>query len=157
MTARYADNEAEADRLVAYAQAEGGEVLTRMLEQVLAAVDQRDAAQDRGVPMAPFSVSAAKDGDLICDFCTASEPVVYYPVEEFALHGPGGQFLSGDRFYACTRCRELVDASDWKGLRSWIGPEQFGEGHRRLLVGFKSHRQGDAVEFEPGTNPEIGR
>jgi hypothetical protein len=127
------------------------------LDQLLAAVDQRGAARERGVRIAPFSMSAAKEGDLICDFCTASEPVAYYPVTEFSLLGAGGQFLSGDRFYACIRCRGLIDASDWKGLRTWIGPEQFGMGHRMLLVGFKSHRRGGAVESEPGTNPEIGR
>lgn len=30
-------------------------------------------------------------------------------------------------------------------------------GHRMLLVGFKKHRRGDAVDFEPGTNPELNR
>jgi hypothetical protein len=90
-----------------------------------------------------------------CDFCAATGPVVYYEVREFSIAGPGGEFLSGDRFYACPRCRQFVDAGDWKGLRAWIGPSQFGLGHRMLLVGFKQHRKGgEAVEFEPGTTPK---
>uniref|UniRef100_A0AAU2JYM5 Uncharacterized protein n=1 Tax=Streptomyces sp. NBC_00049 TaxID=2903617 RepID=A0AAU2JYM5_9ACTN len=77
--------------------------------------------------------------------------------DEFGIGGDGGAFLSGDRFYACPRCRELIDASDWKGLRNWIGPSSRALGHRMLLVGFKKHRKGEPVEFEPGTNPETSR
>ncbi|MFC5267211.1 hypothetical protein ACFPJ1_34280 [Kribbella qitaiheensis] len=70
---------------------------------------------------------------------------------------PGGEFLSGDRFNAYPPCRRFIDASDWKGLRAWIGPTQFGIGHRLLLTGFRQHRKSPAVDFEPGTNPEAGR
>ncbi|MFJ9719964.1 hypothetical protein ACIRPQ_29230 [Streptomyces sp. NPDC101213] len=155
--ARAAGDEEEADRLIAYGRAEGSEALARLMDQILAMLDARDTATARGEDMAPFSISAAQDGQLVCDFCAATDPVVYYEVREFSIQGPGGAFLSGDRFYACPRCRELVDASDWKGLRAWIGPKQFGLGHRMLVLGFKNNRRGAAVEFEPGTNPEAGR
>ncbi|MET9593170.1 hypothetical protein ABZY45_19855 [Streptomyces sp. NPDC006516] len=42
-------------------------------------------------------------------------------------------------------------------MRAWIGPQQYSMGLRMLLVGFKQHRKGDAVDFEPGTNPELNR
>ncbi|MFD3541592.1 hypothetical protein ACFWUQ_19145 [Streptomyces sp. NPDC058662] len=124
---------------------------------LLDALAQRDTATLRSVAMAPYAISAAADGDPVCDFCGATGPLAYYEVNEFGITGPGDSYLSGDRFYACPRCRELVDASDWKGLRNWIGPSSSSMGHRMLLVGFKKHRKGDAVEFEPGTNPETNR
>ncbi|MEU0770554.1 hypothetical protein [Streptomyces albogriseolus] len=155
--ARAAGNEEEAARLEQYGHSEGSEALSRMLGQILALLDARDQAVARGEEMEPFLVSAAEEGQLVCDFCTASNPAVYYPVTEFIIQAPGGGFLSGDRFYACPRCRELIDADDWKGLRDWIGPAQFGLGHRLLVMGFKQHRAGEPVEFEPGTNPESGR
>lgn len=154
--ARQNNDQAEADRLLEYARAEGGETLYRLAEQLLEGLTSRDAAQREGRRMKPQEMSAAQDA-LVCDFCAALEPVAYYEVTEFSIGGPGAEFLSGDRFYACPRCRELVDAGDWKGMRAWIGPTQFGMGHRMLLVGFKQHRKGDAVVFEPGTNPELNR
>ncbi|MET7816077.1 hypothetical protein ABZT26_35220 [Streptomyces sp. NPDC005395] len=155
--ARAEGNTAEADRLVAYGRSEGSDALARLIDQITNALDTRDAAVVNGEEMTPFSVSAADEGQLVCDFCAAVNAVVYYEVTEFSINGPGGSFLSGDRFYACPRCRELVDAGDWKGLRNWIGPEQFGLGHRMLVMGFKQNRKGAAVEYEPGTNPEAGR
>ncbi|MER7244638.1 hypothetical protein [Kribbella sp. NPDC000426] len=65
--------------------------------------------------MAPYGVSAAPAGELICDFCAALEPVVYYEVTEFSLMAPGGEWLSGDRFYACPPCRRFIDSGDWRG------------------------------------------
>ncbi|WP_162688720.1 MULTISPECIES: hypothetical protein [unclassified Streptomyces] len=155
--ARGAGDEDEAARLLAYGRAEGGETLTRLTDQMLDAVEQRDTAHRRGKTMEPLSVSAAPDGALICDFCAGVGPVVYYEVTEFGLGGAGGTWLSGDRFYACPQCRALVDADDWKGLREWIGPKQLTQATRMILMGFRQHRQGEAVEFEPGTNPEAGR
>ncbi|MEU0396540.1 hypothetical protein ABZ208_27900 [Streptomyces sp. NPDC006208] len=151
--ARQSGDQDEADRLLAYGRAEGGETLSRIVDQLAA----RDEALDSGRPMKPQEVSAAAPNQLVCDFCAGFDPLAYYEVTEFGISAPGGSFLSGDRFYACPRCRELIDAADWKGLRDWIGPQQFGMGHRMLLVGFKKHRKGDAVEFEPGTNPELNR
>ncbi|MGW7460971.1 hypothetical protein [Streptomyces sp. NPDC054797] len=156
-TARKVGDEGEAARLLAYGRAEGGETLTRLTAQMLDAVQQRDTAHRRGKPMKPFEVSAAPDGVLICDFCAGAAPVVYYEVDEFGLGGAGGTWLSGDRFYACPRCRTLVDADDWKGLREWLGPKRLTEVLRMVLMGFRRHRKGAAVEFEPGTNPEAGR
>ncbi|WP_432138650.1 hypothetical protein [Streptomyces sp. bgisy154] len=155
--ARDAGEEEEAARLEAYGRAEGGDVLSRMFDQIMAGLDERDAALARGQRMAPHRVSAAEEGQLACDFCAALDPVVYFEVTEFGVGGPGGTFLSGDRFYACPRCRELVEADDWKGMRDWIGPKQFNIGTRMLIMGFKQHRKGGAVEFEAGTNPEAGR
>ncbi|MEU3502984.1 hypothetical protein ABZ726_20250 [Streptomyces hundungensis] len=155
--ARTAGDEDEAARLLAYGRAEGGATLAQLADQVLAGLDQRDAARQRGTTMEPFNISAAPEGTLICDFCAGSGPVVYYEVTEFGLSGLGGTWLSGDRFYACPRCRTLVDAEDWKGMRDWIGPKQFNQGTRMIIMGFRQHRRGEAVEFEPGTNPEAGR
>jgi hypothetical protein len=155
--AQTAGDQDEAARLHAYGRAEGGEALTLLLDQMLDALAERDTAQQRGTPMEPFNLSAAPEGTLICDFCAGTGPTVYYEVTEFGLSGLGGTWLSGDRFYACARCRTLVDAGDWKGMRDWIGPKQFNQGTRMILMGFRQHRQGEAVEFEPGTNPEAGR
>jgi hypothetical protein len=155
--ARAAGDTSEAERLLEYGRAEGGETLSRIVDQLLNALDRRDTAKLAGETMTPYDVSAVPDGALICDFCAATGPVVYYEVTEFSIMGPGGEFLSGDRFYACPACRRFVDTSDWKGLRAWIGPAQFGLGHRMLLVGFRQHRKGSAVEFPPGTNPEANR
>lgn len=155
--ARTAGNTGEAARLLEYGHAEGGEALSRILDQILDALDRRDTAELAGEPMAPYGISAAPAGELRCDFCAATGPVVYYEVVEFSIAVPGSEYLSGDRFYACPPCRRYVDDSDWKGLRAWIGPEHFGLGHRMLLVGFRQHRKGPAVEFPPGTNPEVNR
>jgi hypothetical protein len=105
--------------------------------------------------MTPYDVGAAADGELICDFCAATGPVVYYEVTEFSIGGAGAEFLSGDRFYASPPCRQFIDASDWKGLRAWIGPEQFGLGHRMLLVGFPAP-QGSSRRVPAGHQPRSG-
>ncbi|MFD4790556.1 hypothetical protein ACFWN1_26590 [Streptomyces sp. NPDC058459] len=77
-----------------------------------------------------------------------------YAVDEFGVDYPGGTFLSGDRFLACPRCRELVDAGDWKGLRDWIGPNGLDTSSRAMLFGFKAHRRGGAVELAAQAGPE---
>ncbi|MFD8385216.1 hypothetical protein ACFV2X_42990 [Streptomyces sp. NPDC059679] len=156
-SARADGDDEEASRLVEYGRAEGGDALTRLFDQIMASLDERDAAHARGETMPPFAISAAAEGQLECDFCAALNPTVYFEVTEFGVQGPGGTFLSGDRFYACPRCRQLVEADDWKGMREWIGPKRFGLGSRMLVMGFRQHRKGGAVEFEPGTNPEASR
>jgi len=88
--ARAAGDTAEADRLVEYGRAEGGEVLSRIVDQLLDALDQRDAAGRDGAAMPAYGISAAAAGVLICDFCAAPDPVVYYEVAEFSVGGPGG-------------------------------------------------------------------
>ncbi|MFC5267212.1 hypothetical protein ACFPJ1_34285 [Kribbella qitaiheensis] len=75
--ARAGGDTAEADRLLEYGRAEGGEVLSRIVDQLLDALDQRDVAAHGGGAMPPYSVSAAPAGELICDFCAATAPIVY--------------------------------------------------------------------------------
>jgi hypothetical protein len=140
--ARTDGDEAEATRLLEYGRAENDGAFAEAIDQAIS------SAATNG---------AGAAGELICDFCAVTGPVVYYEVREFTIAGPGDEFSPGDRFYACPRCRQFIDAGDWKGLRAWIGPNQFSVGQRVLLVGFKEHRKGDAIEFEPGTNPEESR
>ncbi|GAA2637894.1 hypothetical protein SMC26_23165 [Actinomadura fulvescens] len=110
--ARRDGDQDEARRLLDYARAEGGAELGRVAELLAAADTARAKAIARGREMEPFGISLAPKGTLLCDFCAAPDPVVYYPVTEFEIAAPGGSWLSGDRFCACAACRRFVDGSD---------------------------------------------
>lgn len=117
-----------------------------------------DAAErtERG-ERGPFNVGMSLPGQLLCDFCASPETVCYYPFAEFTLVSVG-DWASGDRMYACAACRRHVDAGDWRGLRVHVGPTAASPGVKLLWAGFRLNRTtAEAVEFEPGTNPEEGR
>jgi hypothetical protein len=101
---------------------------------------------------------------LMCDFCASNPPTCYFPCTPFTMstERPAFTFNSGDRFYACPGCRRLVEARDWSGLGARCGSYDIiqsvpNRGVRMLWAGFAQHRQGPAVEFPAGTNPEAGR
>ncbi|WP_328406485.1 hypothetical protein OHS70_38605 (plasmid) [Streptomyces sp. NBC_00390] len=150
--ARQSGDQEEADRLLAYGHAEGGETLSRIVAQLLEGLDARDTATRSGTRMKPQDVSAAAPGQLVCDFCAGLDPVAYYEVTEFGISAPGGSFLSGDRFYACPRCRQLVDAADWKGLRDWDRPQAVRHGPPHAPGGLQEAPQGRRCGIRAG-NP----
>lgn len=155
--ARHAGDRQEVDRLLAYIEGEGSPNLRRLAEQAIARAEDVEARQAAGEPLPVYPVGMNLPGQLLCDFCAAPDPVVYFPFNEFSLVSTGGGYLSGDRMYACIRCRHYVDTGDWKGLREWVGPTARGEGVRLLWMGFRQNRTGPAVEIQPGTNPEEDR
>ncbi|MEU4331464.1 hypothetical protein [Nonomuraea dietziae] len=103
-------------------------------------------------------------GTPLCDFCSAVQAVVYFPVAEFEIVHPdmtgNMAVVSGDRFYACDPCAVLFDAGKLGGLRRRYAELQHGapsDAAVALWLGAKNHRQGGPVTFEPGTNPEKDR
>jgi hypothetical protein len=153
--ARDAGDAAEQARLRDYARREGGEHTAQLVDQVLAAAD--DAVAMRAGRRQPSPIGANLPGQRLCDFCSSPHTVAYYPFEEFALAGPGGEYLSGDRMYVCVRCHHLVETGDWKGLRDWVGPAAKAYANRLLWIGFRNNRTGPAVFFPPGSDPEAER
>ncbi|WP_328665535.1 hypothetical protein OG905_00970 [Streptomyces sp. NBC_00322] len=85
----------EADRLLTYGRAEGGETFSRIVDQLLEGLAARDAALGSGRAMKPQEVSAAAPDQLVCDFCTGLDPIAYDEVAEFGISAPGGSFLFG--------------------------------------------------------------
>ncbi|MFJ9521868.1 hypothetical protein ACIRPK_26890 [Kitasatospora sp. NPDC101801] len=63
-------------------------------------------------------------------------------------------WASGDGFYACPGCRELVDSSDWPRL---IAYADLGSRGAQVTKGFRTNHVPSAIAFEPGSNPETGR
>lgn len=145
--ARSAGGWDDVERLKAYVAAERSPALVR-LEQVLSASDMLKVANELGLPPLPQDTSLAEPGQGLCDFCATSDPVAYYPVTEFSIVGAGAEWLSGDRSYACTRCHELIEAGDWKGLRAWVGVS--ADPPSACCGPVSAVRTGPAVDVEPG-------
>lgn len=138
--ARNAGDSAEVTRLLDYVTAEGGPHSRELVEQVIKATDAVKAGQ------AEVNIGLG-GGELLCDFCTAATVVAYYPMQEFSLVAAGGEWRSGDRMYACARCRELVDAGDWAALRRWVGPGARTWGVKLLWMGFRTNRTGGPIQI----------
>jgi hypothetical protein len=121
-----------------------------------ALVEALGAARDEQEPTMP---------DLICDFCGNATPVCYFPCKPFQIRADSSvefAFPSGDRFYACPTCRPLVEERRWSELRAHCASADLSQAAApqaplALWAGFAANRQGPAVEFPPGTNPEADR
>lgn len=110
-----------------------------LAEQAMAAA----YATEAGIP-GPFPVGANLDGKGLCDFCAAVDPPWFFPMAEFEIAGNIGSFLSGDRMYACTPCRDLIDAGDWPGVKRRTGSTALNPGVALLWSGFRMNRTGPA-------------
>ncbi|MCZ7478822.1 hypothetical protein [Micromonospora sp. WMMC273] len=154
--AHRADDTAEVNRLLDYAEREGGAHWRERLEHLLTTTTLIKERRAAGLPGGAHSIGH-NGGVLVCDFCGGEPVIAYYPFTPFQLAVLDAQMDSGDRWYVCGRCRELHDAGDWKGLRDWVGPAARQEPVRLIWHGFRTHRTGDAVPVAPGSNPEAGR
>jgi hypothetical protein len=64
-SARADGDDEEAARLVEYGRAEGGDVLNRLFDQIMASLDESDAARARGEVMTPHAIGAAAEGQRV--------------------------------------------------------------------------------------------
>lgn len=160
--ARRDGNAAEVERLLGYIAAEGRPELRRHCERMLRDFDALDAVFGTpGIHRIDGAEPAQPGDEGLCDFCTGSPTVAYYPFEPFSIiigrdkrSGQLALFDSGDRMFACAYCFELVEAGDWRKLAEWGDPQG---SVRDLWAGFRRRRTGPAVRFEPGKNPEAFR
>lgn len=75
-------------------------------------------AADAAAALLGFRSSDAEE-EMICDFCSAREPLVrdVKALQPIAGHLPGGTPLQDSGIWgACADCAELIDAKDWQGL-----------------------------------------
>jgi hypothetical protein len=144
----------EVERIRAHVLTQGGPQLLNIVDEAF-----RGAALAQGLslmqaPGVTIPLGAALPGYKLCDFCSSTEVVAYFPFERFTVADPAGMavnFDSGDRWYVCARCRRDVEANDWKAIRDWVGPA--GQANRQLWLGFRVNRTGPAVPYHPDDAP----
>lgn len=145
----------EVERIRAHVLAQGGAQLLNIVDEAF-----RGAALAQGLtlmqaPGVTIPMGAALPGYKLCDFCSSTEVVAYFPFERFTMADPAGtavNFDSGDRWYVCERCRKCVEADDWKAIRDWVGPGW--QASRQLWFGFRANRTGPAVAYSPDEAPD---
>lgn len=146
--AHHGGDTAEVARLLDYIEAEGDPDWRARVEHILSVSVDVTHRRKAGLPGGQYPMGNTVTGQLICDFCGAAPVVAYYPFTPFDLAAVFATFDSGDKMHVCARCRQLVDADDWKGLKAWVGPAARTEPVRMLWWGFRQNRTGDAVEVD---------
>jgi hypothetical protein len=84
---------------------------------------------------------------------------------EHGLTRPGGDEdlrllfrAAGSKWWVCARCRDLVDAGQWRALRQWVGPISNNPPIMMMWLGFKQNRTGPFVPLDADPPPpEEGR
>jgi len=92
--------------------------------------------------------------EIICDFCSASDPGWGYPAKDFQAYECGGMVgESVGGWAACNTCHALIEAGDREGLMQrtlamapFVGDEEVWDFMRELHGLFFEHRCGPAVQ-----------
>ncbi|GIH20678.1 hypothetical protein [Rugosimonospora africana] len=121
-------------------------------------------------PPRPVPIHHVANLAMICDFCSTPDPQWSYHFGNIDIFVtlPGGDALSGhnfgERWAACTRCANLIDAGDQAGLtrraqrraRHWGQPSDatahLEQLHRALLANGIPHRQPLHTATTPATS-----
>lgn len=109
----------------------------RRIENVLGRLDEMKAGKGGN-----YNLGFGEPGGASCDWCLADETVCYYPFTAFVIEAYANHH-TGDRFYTCAKCRDFIEADDWRGLAAWVGPTARDEMTRILWWGFRCNRTTD--------------